>query len=276
MGILAGFRADGLESLRVAASQYSSAVEPAMPAGLRLKDLTLQYVHPLWTSAALYAGLTKLTLDELRDVEWAKMRAVLNGNETLLELRLWNVSCVRWSDANKATVPNVALFAVKYQSNAGRSFLASIVLPELDHLDIELEGHAAILGVADDMGALLASAKNIWLDVWGFRGEELASVVALCTNSRVLNLRRCRPLPSPGLLQLATTPHFSLPKLELLKLSGGLEEEEVLKLVSDPFPPGLVISEWVMSADSGSEFKEWQLVEGKLTMRLVEDTVDGR
>ncbi|KAJ7017933.1 hypothetical protein C8F04DRAFT_1199714 [Mycena alexandri] len=276
MGILAGFRADGLESLWVAASQYSSVVDPAMPAGMHLKDLTLKSVHPLWTSGALYAGLTKLTLENLLDVEWLKLRAVLHGNDTLSDLHFWDVSCVGWSNANRATLPNLSLFAVRYRSNADKSFLASFVLPKLDQLDVELEGHSAILGVVDDMGALLGSAKNVWLDGWGFRGGELASVIAACTNTRVLNLRRCRPLPSPALLRLAATPHFSLPKLKLLKLSGDLKEEEALRLVSSPFPLGLVISEWVMGADRNSGFKEWELIEGNLRMRLVEDTIDGR
>ncbi|KAJ7024237.1 hypothetical protein C8F04DRAFT_1192655 [Mycena alexandri] len=222
MGILAGFRADGLESLWVAASQYPSVVDPAMPAGMHLKDLTLKSVHPLWTSGTLYAGLTKLTLENLLDVEWLKLRAVLHGNDTLADLHFWDVSCVEWSNANKATLPNLSLFAVRY-----RSFLVSFVLPKLDQLDVELEGHSAILGVVDDMGALLGSAKNVWLDGWGFRGGELAS------------------------------------------------EEEALKLVSSPFPLGLVISEWVMGADRNSGFKEWELVKGNLRMRLVEDTIDG-
>ncbi|KAJ7020673.1 hypothetical protein C8F04DRAFT_1196422 [Mycena alexandri] len=276
MGLLAGFRADGLESLRVAASQYSTAVDPPMPAGMHLKDLTLKGVRSLWTSPALYAGLTKLTLDDLRELEWLELWAVLDGNNALLELHLWDVSCVGWSNANRATVPNVSLFAVKYRTNADKSFLASVVLPELIHLDVELEGHAAILGVAEDMGALLGSAQNIRLAGWGFREDELGSVVAVCTNARVLNLRRCRPFPAPALLRLAAAPHFSLPKLKLLKVSGDLNEEGALKLVSSPFPSGLVISEWVVSADRDSEFKEWELVEGKLRMRSVEDTIDGR
>ncbi|KAJ7018246.1 hypothetical protein C8F04DRAFT_1199183 [Mycena alexandri] len=182
-------------------------------------------LSPMWTSPTLYDCLASLTLHDFHGLNWHHLRGVLHGNRTLSQF-------------------------------ADVGSLLQQLFP-----NIWRRGHAerdpAVLDVPHDMGSFFRSATNIWLDAWGFRGNELAVVVALCMNARVLDLRECRPSVFTALQSLAAVPSFSLPRLELLKITGPLSTEEASQLVQSPFPEDLVVSEWVLGNSGPSEVKNW-------------------
>ncbi|KAJ7028041.1 hypothetical protein C8F04DRAFT_1292078 [Mycena alexandri] len=269
MGLVNQFQAGRLSSLRVTASSYSVGTEPVMPPGMRLTHLSLGSLSPMWTSPTLYDCLASLTLHDFHGLNWHHLRGVLHGNRTLSQLQMSEVYCNNYSrTSGVAVMPNVSFLSLSYRrrGDENRRFLAAIVLPTLHRLDVELEGDPAVLDVPHDMGSFFRSATNIWLDAWGFRGNELAVVVALCMNARVLDLRECRPSVFTALQSLAAVPSFSLPRLELLKITGPLSTEEASQLVQSPFPEDLVVSEWVLGNSGPSEVKNWSFVDGELRM----------
>ncbi|KAJ7754891.1 hypothetical protein B0H16DRAFT_1722594 [Mycena metata] len=276
LDLIAEFHAVRLTSLRVEASAYSRGVEPATPVGMTLKKLALGRISPFWTSNGLYRHLSELELHDLHGLRWSDLRGILHGNTTLLELRLSDVYCVGDDMEHHALLPRVVCLTLEYhlRSDESKAFLGSIFLPRLQRLDLELDGNTATLDVARDARRFLGTARDIWLDVVGFRPRELADIVSLCTSARVLNLRRCRPLPFDELSYLAGVPGFSLPALQLLKIAGDLTKEDVSVLLGEPFPSGLIVSEWSMGVEF--DFKRWSLDDGQIRMEVVEDTPDGR
>ncbi|KAJ7699763.1 hypothetical protein B0H16DRAFT_1484095 [Mycena metata] len=269
MDLVATFSASRLSNLGIDGGTHSRGTPPSMPLDMRLTSLSLRSLPSMWSPSGLYRSLTKLSLQDFYNLQCDELRTVLHRNATLVDLRLSDVHCSGWSAVSqlRATVPHVTHLALEYRRNTERGFLKSILLPALESLSVELDGHKTIPHIAYGMEAFMRSASEIWLEAHDLFEDELADVVAFCTGARLLNMRCCRPLPYPSLFALTTRPNFSMPNLQLLKIAGDLTEEEALTLVSYPFPPGVVISEWVFGA--ADEFREWKLENEELCIDAI-------
>ncbi|KAJ7780000.1 hypothetical protein B0H16DRAFT_1711224 [Mycena metata] len=255
MDLVDTFSAQRLLNLGIDGGTYSRGTPPSMPLDLRLTNLSLRSLPSMWSPSGLYKSLTKLSLQDFYNLQWDELRTVLHRNT----IHLSDVHVSGWSatSQSRATVPHVTHLALEYRRTTEKGFLNSILLPALESLSVELDGHKTVPHIAYGMEAFMRSASEIWLEARDLLEEELTDVVSFCTGARVLNMRCCRPLPYPSLFALATRPNFSMPNLQLLKIAGYLTEEEALVLVNYPFPPGVVISEWVFGA--ADEFREWKL-----------------
>ncbi|KAJ7779040.1 hypothetical protein B0H16DRAFT_1448576 [Mycena metata] len=276
MGSVSRFDARRLKGLDVSSRKLSRGAEAQLPVGMHLDELSISAVYPLWTARAWYDGLTKLGLHDLFDLEWDRLREVLDGNNTLRELQLSDVFCIGYPGNLAAVLPNVARLRLDYhwRGDQDKSFLALVQLPALDYLDVAVGGSAAVQGVARDMAAFLRAATEVWIDGYNFTDRGLAGVVSSCINAQRLNLRRCRPLPYDALRGLTELPTASLPELRVLKITGYLSVEEARLLFRPPFNAALVISECVIGGEV--DFREWTLLNGTIQSRPVEDTPDGR
>ncbi|KAJ7036746.1 hypothetical protein C8F04DRAFT_1181092 [Mycena alexandri] len=261
------FRAERLSSLRLSASDTYSNGSPPLPLGIRPKQLSVRRVEPLWNTPELYREVTTLSLARLSWLSWSELQPVLQSNAALRELRLSNVRCSTPIAPECATLPEVTIFKLRYETEADRRFVGFIKMPSLESFELVVTGTGTLYRVALDMPNVLRTAASVLVDVDKYITDDLTALVALCTSARIIDLRECRPPPYRALLRLQTIPNFSLPLLRVLKISGSLTKEDAAALLAIPFGGELAVNEWVLG---DWVCRQWRMVGGEVTAKVIE------